>query len=137
MKSRSCDWKESIWSACETGLGEVPGGEGLPGVQRAFRVSGARCVLASLWNVDDVATRHLMDRFIPQHVEQKMTRLDILKETQLWMLRNPGSSEGSFVRGSLVHLKRPTKPTSPKPDNTTGRTNPGFWAAFTLSGDWG
>ena len=71
MKSRSCDWKESIWSACETGLGEVPGGEGLPGVQRAFRVSGARCVLASLWNVDDVATRRLMDRFIPQHVEQK------------------------------------------------------------------
>jgi len=65
-----------------------------------------------------------------------MTRLDTLKETQLWILRNPGSSEGSFVRGSLVYLKRPTKPTSPKPENTTGRTNPGFWAAFTLSGDW-
>ena len=127
---------EPAWSVCETGLGEVAGGEGLLGVQRAFQVSGARCVLVSLWNVDDVATRRLMDRFYRTMWNKKMTRLDTLKETQLWILRNPGSSEGSFVRGSLVHLKRPTKPTSPKPENTTGRTNPGFWAAFTLSGDW-
>jgi len=96
MKSRSCDWKESIWSACETGLGEVPGGEGLLGVQRAFQVSGARSVLASLWSVDDVATRRLMDRFYRNMWNKKMPRLDALRETQLWTLRNPGSIESSL-----------------------------------------
>lgn len=65
-----------------------------------------------------------------------MPRLDALREAQRWMLRNPGSIEGSIVCGSLVRLKKPSKETSSEPENTTGRTNPGFWAAFTLSGDW-
>jgi CHAT domain-containing protein len=125
-----------VLSACETGLGEVAGGEGLLGVQRAFQVSGARSVLASLWSVDDVATRRLMDRFYRNLWNKKMTRLDALREAQLWMLKNPGSIEGSIVRGSLVRLKKPPKDTSPKPENATARTNPRFWAAFTLSGDW-
>ena len=49
-------------SACDTGLGDNGGSEGVFGLQRAFHMAGARTVVASLWKVDDVATQKLIER---------------------------------------------------------------------------
>lgn len=110
----------TVLSACETGLGQVAGGEGLLGLQRAFQAAGARTVIASLWSVDDVTTRDLMERFYDNLWNKDMGKLEALREAQLWMLRERGT------RG-LKHIEQ---------ENTTKRLSPYYWAAFVLSGDW-
>lgn len=116
----------AVLSACETGLGNVAGGEGLLGLQRAFQAAGARTVVASLWKVPDQATRLLMERFYKNlwqaaPNQPRMTKLEALREAQLWMLRE-GTSRGLVTEGD--------------PPSADKRLPPYFWAAFVLSGDW-
>lgn len=50
-------------SACNTLLGEVASGEGVLSLSRGFFYSGAKSVVASLWNVDDQSTSTIMASF--------------------------------------------------------------------------
>ena len=110
----------------------MAGREGVYGLQRAFHAAGAHNIIASLWKVDDDATRTLMEEFYKNLWEKKFSKLEALRQAQLTIFRryNPGS-------GKL--RSRTLKDKDQKSDvKQIGRTLPAFyWAAFVLSGDGG
>src|SRR5262249_49126479 len=84
---RGCDL--TVLSACETGLGQVAGGEGVLGLQRAFQAAGARTLVTSLWKVHDAATSVLMEEFYTNLWHKKLPKLEALRQAQLTVLRHP------------------------------------------------
>jgi CHAT domain-containing protein len=72
-------------SACETGLGKVASGDDVIGLTRGFLYAGTRSIVASLWEVDDAATSHLMQSFyrnLASHNKREALRLAQLETRQ-------------------------------------------------------
>ncbi|MFY9822752.1 MAG: CHAT domain-containing protein [Thermoanaerobaculia bacterium] len=107
-----------VLSACDTGLGEELGGEGLIGLTRAFQYAGARSVMASLWSVNDQATAELMIRFY-KHLRAGLPKDQALQAAQRELIAGPieiTSDTGERVLRDF--------------------SSPYYWAGFQLYGDW-
>ncbi len=129
-----------VLSACETGLGRAAAGEGTLGIQRAFQVAGAKTTISSLWSVSDLGTRLLMDRFYENLWERKQTKLEALREAQLYMLgRSRRDPDSEHLRAAVVDLPEATiRPLEPNPrgESVDDFNHPFYWAAFTIAGQW-
>jgi CHAT domain-containing protein/Tfp pilus assembly protein PilF len=71
-----------VLSACETGLGDIQGNEGVYGLQRAFKIAGAKYLIMSLWQVPDRETMEFMTAFYRNWLESQMTIPDAFRKTQ-------------------------------------------------------
>jgi CHAT domain-containing protein len=97
----------AVLSACETGQGDLVGGEGVVGLTRGFFYAGAARLVVSLWKVDDAATKELMTQFYremlgPAHLRPAAA----LRKAQLAML------------------------------DGRQWNHPFFWAPFIIQGEW-
>jgi len=95
-----------VLSACQTALGKEVKGEGLIGLTRGFMYAGAARVMASLWQVDDVATAELMSQFYQGFLKKNLPPAAALRAAQVYMWKQ----------------KR--------------WRDPYFWASFQIQGRW-
>ena len=70
-----------VLSACETGLGDIHGSEGVYGLQRAFKMAGVKYLIMSLWQVPDKETAEFMEVFYTNLLDFKDVR-KAFSETQ-------------------------------------------------------
>ena len=84
-----------ILSACKTAFGKQIAGEGMFGLTRAFFTAGIPSVVASLWQVEDNATKVLMVEFHKRLKEGKTPDL-ALKGAQIYMIKNSGYTDPVF-----------------------------------------
>jgi CHAT domain-containing protein len=108
MDLNGVDW--AVLSACNTGNGELRDGEGVLGLERAFRVAGARSVVMSLWSVEDNLTRQFMHELYIQRLELHASTADAVwnAERKLLLARRAAGKS----------------------------THPWYWAGFVGAGGW-
>jgi CHAT domain-containing protein/Tol biopolymer transport system component len=58
-----------VLSACQTGLGDIRGGDDVVGMNRAFMFAGTHSLMSSLWRVSDVSTAILMKQFYREYTK--------------------------------------------------------------------
>ncbi len=95
-----------VLSACQTALGKQIRGEGLVGLARAFMYAGAPRVVATLWEVNDVATAQLMTRFYATMLQDHL------------------------APAAALHAAQRSMSTDPR------WRSPYYWAGFVLQGEW-
>lgn len=68
-----------VLSACESGLGDVLDGEGIYGLQRAFKIAGVENLIVSLWEVEDIIAYKFMTSFYEELSKSDDIRLSYRK----------------------------------------------------------
>ena len=130
-----------VMSACETGLGEI-NGEGVFGLQRAFKMAGAKTIMMSLWQVSDDATRLLMTSFY-RNLSQGMSKREAFRSAQQEVRnyttdgassesRGMSGKEKMLNKGKMGGGNQPSEVSRQKAEVSKPYASPYYWAGFIL-----
>lgn len=86
-----------VLSACETGLGDIKGTDGVYGLQRAFRMAGTDFLVMSLWQVPDKETDEFMTAFYTELVKTKDIRKSFINAQKTMRAKYDPYFWGAFV----------------------------------------
>lgn len=118
----------AVLSSCNTGLGDLRGGDGIYGLQRAFHVAGAKNVICSLWQVEDTSTSVLMWKFCEKYLAEGHSSLQALRHAQLEVYRDP------MLVDRMRELRGGADAFDRKFPELRNVSPPQFWAGFIFSG---
>jgi len=96
-----------VLSACTTGRGEAPPGEGPLGLGRAFQLAGAGTVVVALWSVTSDDTTALFESFYEELAATPQEPVRALRAAQLDRIqaaRAKGLPGSGFLWGAFVPL---------------------------------
>ncbi|MCB0689306.1 MAG: CHAT domain-containing protein, partial [Saprospiraceae bacterium] len=93
-------------SACQTNVGPLLQGEGIASLAKGFSYAGAKSIITSMWDVDDISTKEIMTSFY-QNLIDREDKAMALQQAKMDYLQN---AEGIFA-------------------------HPYFWSAFIAIGD--
>jgi CHAT domain-containing protein/Tfp pilus assembly protein PilF len=113
-----------VLSACKTGVGDVTGGEGIYGLRRALTIAGVETQVMTLWEVNDEATRELMEAYYDQLLAG-VGRSEALRRAQLAMLSRPERAHPNLWAGFIVSGSAAPIDAAPKASPRIARAEPG------------
>ena len=122
-------------SACETGMsGAASNGREVDGLGTTAQLRGAKAVISSLLEVNDVSTGSLMADFYKRWAEGegKVTKVEALREAQLDLLLGKTNVQAAASgRGVSVVENQPVGQSG-----GASYTHPYYWAPFVVMGNW-
>jgi CHAT domain-containing protein/tetratricopeptide (TPR) repeat protein len=113
-----------VLSACRSGVSRVLRGDEPFGLVRAFMSAGARAVLVTLWEVEDISARLLMERFYQELPARGPA--GALREAQRYLR----GLSAATARECLAESGAPHQIADP--DDECPFADPAHWAAYVL-----
>lgn len=96
----------TILSACETGIGEIFGGEGVMSLARGFVYAGSASVVTTLWMVNHKSTFQIISSFI-DYLQQGLPKDEALRKAKLDYLddeNNSGADLHPYYWAGIVQI---------------------------------
>lgn len=92
-----------VLSGCRTGTGKMERAEGVTGLTRAVMYAGAPAVAASLWYVDDPATKELMVTFYRNMLEKHLDKVEALRQAKMELIKSTKYSSPLFWSAFVMY----------------------------------
>jgi CHAT domain-containing protein/tetratricopeptide (TPR) repeat protein len=129
-------------SACESGRTHVFDGDEPVGLTRAFLSAGAASVVATLWLVNDLSTRLIVERFYDTllapatDADLPWRKAAALQDALAFVRRTTVAELTTHTDATVVEHIRAIAAERNLSDNDTPFDDARYWAAFVLIGAW-